>query len=135
MITADKKCMRSSRARDMFYEHPFESPHLLVCGNKPNGTCILCRRLLTKMDKRQKSVAYLDGGVSANTSSKYANPVAAEPSGALEPALVHVDARARLLARLRSQKHKDMVEVGINVQRARVCHDFPSLLRRAHTLF
>lgn len=77
------------------------------------------------MDKRQKSAAYLDGLVSANTSvSKYADPIAAEPSGALAPALEHADARARLLARLKSQKHKEMVQAGmnvsINVQRVRV---------------
>lgn len=78
-----------------------------------------------KMDKRQKSAAYLDGLVSANTSvSKYADPIAAEPSDALAPALEHADARARLLASLKSHKHKEMVQAGmnvsINVQRVRV---------------
>ena len=86
---------------------------------------VLCRRHLTKMDKRQKSAAYLDGLVSANTSvSKYADPIAAEPSDALAPALEHADARARLLASLKSHKHKEMVQAGmnvsINVQRVRV---------------
>ena len=85
--------------------------------------CVGRRR--KQMDKRQKSAAYLDGLVSANTSvSKYADPIAAEPSGALAPALEHADARARLLARLKSQKHKEMVQAGmnvsINVQRVRV---------------
>ena len=78
-----------------------------------------------EMDKRQKSAAYLDGLVSANTSvSKYADPIAAEPSDVLAPALEHADARARLLASLKSHKHKEMVQAGmnvsINVQRVRV---------------
>ena len=49
------------------------------------------RKSRKQMDKRQKSAAYLDGLVSANTSvSKYADPIAAEPSDALAPALEHV---------------------------------------------
>ena len=101
--------------------------HLLYWFAETNQTehAVLCRRLLTKMDKRQKSAAYLDGLVSANTSvSKYADPIAAEPSDALAPALEHADARARLLASLKSHKHKEMVQAGmnvsINVQRGRV---------------
>ena len=88
--------------------------------------CVGRRRKSRKqMDKRQKSAAYLDGLVSANTSvSKYADPIAAEPSDALAPALEHADARARLLASLKSHKHKEMVQAGmnvsINVQRVRV---------------
>lgn len=84
------------------------------------------RKSRKQMDKRQKSAAYLDGLVSANTSvSKYADPIAAEPSDALAPALEHADARARLLASLKSQKHKEMVQAGgmnvsMNVQRVRV---------------
>ena len=83
------------------------------------------RKSRKQMDKRQKSAAYLDGLVSANTSvSKYADPIAAEPSDALAPALEHADARARLLASLKAQKHKEMVQAGMNVsmnvQRVRV---------------
>ena len=47
--------------------------------------------------------------------SKYADPIAAEPSDALAPALEHADARARLLASLKSHKHKEMVQAGMNV--------------------
>jgi hypothetical protein len=114
----------------LLYEHPFKSdaPNLTHAwkNDLKNAPCVGRRRKSRKqMDKRQKSAAYLDGLVSANTSvSKYADPIAAEPSDALAPALEHADARARLLASLKSQKHKEMVQAGMNVsmnvQRVRV---------------
>ena len=122
--------MRNNRTRDKFVIHPFKSdaPNLThTWKNDPkHAPCVGRRRKSRKqMDKRQKSAAYLDGLVSANTSvSKYADPIAAEPSDALAPALEHADARARLLASLKSQKHKEMVQAGMNVsmnvQRVRV---------------